>query len=72
MWEAWKSYVRYHVETGNRWCLTGDAGEEVAASSFAWEMLDGNSSHSLFFSPSLRKQVGVLLPSCLIGANSLT
>lgn len=64
--------MRYHIETGNRWCLTGDAGEEVAASSFGLETLDRNSSHELVLQSNLSKQVGVLLPSRLIGANSLT
>lgn len=35
MWTVWKNYVRYHIETGNRWCLTGSAGEETALPALA-------------------------------------
>lgn len=55
MWKLWKNYVRYHIKTGNRWCLTGCAGEEAGASSFGLGCTTRTAAACLFFSLSLRK-----------------
>lgn len=67
--------MRYHIKTGNRWCLTGCAGEEAGASSFGCGMHDKNRSDLFVLQSESEENISMFVnysSSCLRCTNLLT
>lgn len=56
--------MRYHIKTGNRWCLTGYAGEEAGASSRGCGTLDKNSSDLFVLQSEAEENISMFVNYC--------
>lgn len=65
--------MRYHIKTGNRWCLTGYAGEEAE---LTWpRKLEKNSSDLFVLQSESEENISMFVnyySSCLRCTNLLT